>query len=242
MITPKTSEELKMLSKGRLLGNYGKMISALLTIELIGSVILLAANSLLPESGGSVSILSYIIELLISLLLSVFMLGQAKLYMNFATNRPIHLSDIFYGFHSHADIAIKITLVYFFLITVCLVPFFLVFAVYVLVPSSYIVPFMSIALIAGAVYACCRLLSLSQCYYIAVDFPDYTLRQILAMSRHVMKKQRARLFYLYVSFLPLILLSLLSFGIGLLWVCPYMQCTLANFYLDLMEYRTREVA
>lgn len=37
---------------------------------------------------------------------------------------------------------------------------------------------------------------------------------------------------MYLSFLSLLLLCLLSFGIGALWVQPYQEQTLVNFYLD----------
>ncbi len=242
MNTIKTSEELKMNAKGLLLGNYGKMISALLCVGLPGASILFFADRLLPASEPVSGIIYAVIEFLVSLLFSVFMLGQAKLYMNFATGRPYRLGDLLYGFQSRSDIGIKLMLVRIGITLVCLIPFFALLAVYTLVPSSYLVPFLSLALAAGMILACMQQLSLSQCFYIAVDFPDYRLQQILAMSRRVMKGQRARLFYLYVSFLPLILLSLLSFGAGYLWVFPYMQGTLVHFYLDLMDYHTKQYA
>ena len=52
-----------------------------------------------------------------------------------------------------------------------------------------------------------------------------------------MKGKKLRLLYLEFSFLPLLLLSILSFGIGLLWLQPYMQMTYTFFFLDLMNPR-----
>lgn len=238
----KTSEELKMLAKGQLLGHYGKMICAFWVITLIGSVILLFAERLLPASAPYSRILYFIIELLVLLLLGIFTLGHTKLYMNFVAGRPAQINDIFYGFRGHADIGIKIMLVQCGISFACLIPYAILSAVYTYIKSAYVLPFVSIALIAGVIYAMTWFLSFSQCYYIAIDFPDYELKQILSMSRRVMKGQRARLFYLYVSFIPLGLLSILSFGLGLLWLYPYMQCTLTHFYLDLMDYHARQYA
>ena len=51
----------------------------------------------------------------------------------------------------------------------------------------------------------------------------------------LMKGNMGRLFYIEVSFIPLFLLGVLSLGIGLLWITPYLNATLANFFLDLME-------
>ena len=52
-----------------------------------------------------------------------------------------------------------------------------------------------------------------------------------------MKGNRKRLFLLELSFLPLMLLCILSFGIGFLWLEPYMQMTYTHFFLDLMNPR-----
>lgn len=242
MNATKTSTELKASAKAQLLGNYGKMISAFLLMDLSCGLLLYLAGDLLSAPTLVNQVLYYVIELLIYLLLGVFMLGQTRLYMNFVTGRPAALGDLFSGFRSHSEVGIKIMLCYIGILLGCLIPFFILFAVYFTVKSVYLMPLVSIFLIGGVIAACVLLLSLSQCYFIALDFPDYQFRQICAMSRRVMKGQRARLFYLYISFVPLMLLSVLSFGLGLLWIYPYMQCTLTNFYFDLMDYHTKQYA
>ena len=51
----------------------------------------------------------------------------------------------------------------------------------------------------------------------------------------MMKGSKGRLFYIDLTFVPLMLLCVLTCGIGLLWLMPYMQATKANFYLDLVK-------
>ena len=75
----------------------------------------------------------------------------------------------------------------------------------------------------------------SQVYYIMLDFPDYSTRQIIRTSKQIMRGNKFRLFYITVSLLPYYLLAVLSCGIALLWVVPFHKATLANFYLDLMH-------
>ena len=53
-----------------------------------------------------------------------------------------------------------------------------------------------------------------------------------------MKGHKGRLFYIELSFLPLLLLGAVSL-IGLLWVIPYMQMTYAVFYFDIMKQEQR---
>lgn len=238
----KTSAELKASAKAQLLGNYGKMIRAFLLMDCCCAIPLFLAEDLLAAPTLPNQILYYTIEILVYLLLSVFMLGQARLYMDFVTGRPFSLNNLFYGFRSRSEIGIKIMLFYIGIVLVCLIPFFAAFSIYLSVGSFYLIPLVSILLVGGMIVACTQILSLSQCYYIALDFPEYRFKQICAMSRRVMKGQRARLFYLYVSFVPLMLLSVLSFGLAILWLYPYMQCTLTHFYFDLMDYHTKQYA
>lgn len=238
----KTSAELKASAKAQLLGNYGKMISAFLLVECSCGFVLYFAGDLLSVLTISNQILYYVIEILVYLLLGVFMLGQAKLYMNFVTGRPFSLNDILYGFRSRSELGIKIMLFYIGITFLCMIPFIIALSAYQSVGSVHLIPLASALLVGGMIVLCILILPLSQCYYIALDFPDYHFGQVCAMSRRVMKGQKARLFYLYVSFVPLGLLSILSFGLGLLWLYPYMQCTLTNFYFDLMDYHTRQYA
>ena len=60
------------------------------------------------------------------------------------------------------------------------------------------------------------------------------------MSRKLMSGNKIRLFYIFLSFVPLLLLGLLSCGIALLWVSPYMNATLAEFYMSIINNSNRE--
>lgn len=78
-------------------------------------------------------------------------------------------------------------------------------------------------------------------FYMVLDFPDWSAGTILKKSFEVMSGQKIRLFLLYVSFIPIFLLSLFTCGITLIWVIPYQNMTLANLYLDIMAVRNRTV-
>ena len=59
------------------------------------------------------------------------------------------------------------------------------------------------------------------------------------MSRQIMKGHKGRLFYISISFLPLYLLGIFSFFIAFLWLLPYTNTVMANFYMDLMKNRNQ---
>ena len=68
--------------------------------------------------------------------------------------------------------------------------------------------------------------------FIIKDNPQLLPNQAINLSMKMMKGHKFDLFYLYLSFIGWILLAMLTLGIGLLWVIPYMQTSMAAFYLD----------
>lgn len=75
--------------------------------------------------------------------------------------------------------------------------------------------------------------SYSMSYYIKNDHPEYTWQQCIDESRHIMDGNKAKLFLLDLSFIGWIIVGMLCFGIGVLWVTPYMEAAHANFYEDI---------
>ena len=72
-------------------------------------------------------------------------------------------------------------------------------------------------------------------YYIKNDHPEYDWKACIDESRRMMNGHKWRLFTLHLSFLGWIIVGSLCFGIGTLWVTPYMQAAEANFYEDLQK-------
>lgn len=69
--------------------------------------------------------------------------------------------------------------------------------------------------------------------YLLRDYPELSAREALRTSRQMMEGHIWDLFVLDLSFIGWILLSIMTAGIGLLWVEPYMETTRAAFYEDL---------
>jgi uncharacterized membrane protein len=74
-----------------------------------------------------------------------------------------------------------------------------------------------------------------------LDFPNQSVTEILKKCFDVMHGNKFRLFMMYFSFVPLMFLSVFTCGIALIWVLPYMKMTAANFYLDMMSVRNRNI-
>ena len=69
--------------------------------------------------------------------------------------------------------------------------------------------------------------------YILVENPEMKAIDAIRKSRSMMKGHKFDLFYLELSFIGWILLCILTLGIGLLWLLPYMETSIAAFYNDL---------
>ena len=68
--------------------------------------------------------------------------------------------------------------------------------------------------------------------YILLDEPELTAKQAISRSCEIMQGRRWKLFCLYFSFIGWGILCLLTFGIGFLWLVPYINASIAAFYED----------
>lgn len=74
--------------------------------------------------------------------------------------------------------------------------------------------------------------SYSMTWFILEDEPELSPNKAIELSMAMMKGHKFDLFYLYLSFIGWGILSLFTLGIGLLWLTPYMNTSVAAFYQD----------
>ncbi len=75
-----------------------------------------------------------------------------------------------------------------------------------------------------------KAIAYSQTIYIVAEYPNISIPQAMKMSIAMTRGHKADLFIMYLSFLGWICLSIITLGIGLLWLIPYMQTSLLNAY------------
>lgn len=81
-----------------------------------------------------------------------------------------------------------------------------------------------------------KLYSYAMVPYIMLDNPDMRYGKAVRESRRMMKGYKFKLLILHLSFTGWFILSLLSFGIGLLWLIPYIYTSEALFYEDIKKH------
>ena len=72
-------------------------------------------------------------------------------------------------------------------------------------------------------------------FWIYVDDPDVDTGDAFRRSMALTRGAKWRLCVMELSFIGWLLLGALSFGIGYLWILPYMDQTFTNFYLSLRQ-------
>ena len=79
--------------------------------------------------------------------------------------------------------------------------------------------------------------------YILVDRPELSVRDAIRLSGRMMSGRKLDLFCLHLSFIGWMLLCILTLGIGILFLSPYMMTAQAAFYQDVRsdyEMKTAE--
>lgn len=233
-----SSASLKALAKGQLLGKYGTLVGAY-AIHM-GCVLFATICDLLFVDTTALFgiIIYYAVSFIISLLNGLFILGEAYIYLKLACNQQVTISDLFFGFSNGSDKILKVQAVLAVISMILGLPNIL-FSYYqnALLENPYLLLISVIVILVFTVADVVISLTFSQSFYLMLDFPGYSPKEVLRGSFRIMKGSKGRLFYIDLSFIPLFLLGLCTCGIGFLWILPYYQGTKANFYLDLMKKR-----
>lgn len=234
----KSSAELKATAKEQLFGNYGTVIGAFLLVSLLTLLITAIPELLIDINTTPGLIIYYLVNFIISLFSGILVSGESFMYLKLTCRQRISVSDVFYGFKVYPDKAVAIQFIISVITYISLLPMTICYVLFMKDPSNTMYMLLvSLFTIIGTVISVVVSLMFSQAFFLLQDFPQYSAKELLAMSCRVMKGHKGRLFYIEMSFLPLLLLGMLSCCIAYLWLIPYMSAVKSNFYMDLMTKR-----
>lgn len=247
----KKSYELKNTAKDRLEGKYISIIGVLLLSTLISWAVRFAINSVgnstlygvyaRTRSDTSIVVISVVFELLLlfaDVMLGVMNAGITLCFLKLACGQPFSFKDLFYGYRTDSKKILLITAALVIWQALCLFPFRYLLQNYLNTKEILWILYAFLGLAIGLAVYIPVSLGIGLSFYLMFDFPENSGKETLSLCWRLMKGHRKQLFYLELSFLPLMLLCVLSFGIGFLWLQPYMQMTYTYFYLDMMNPAT----
>lgn len=170
----------------------------------------------------------------------VMQTGLNFCFLNLACSRQTKISDIFYGFVNQPGKCLRLAAVFALISQIYLLPYEILNNMSTRdVPLQYLMAALALYLAGVVVYLLINL-SVSQALFLFLDFPGYSAGELLRLSVRIMKGHKGRYFYLQISFVPLLLLNVLTLGIGQLWLIPYLSMTQAFFFLNLMQGREKQ--
>lgn len=231
------SKELKRIARINLTGNYTTPMGAFVLATLIAFMIELPFSSLLNTAYATTTqkITYYVAEFLISIIAGLLDIGLIYLHLKLSRHQEVNTSDLYYCFKNQTD---KYVLGYFIVYLfelICMIPYF--------IGRYFILDFDDISTVFASLGLALISLILSLfvkiifcfIFYIMLDHPQMSLMQCFSYSVKFIKGHYFKTFYIYLSFIGLFVLGLLSLGIGFLWIQPYYYQTMSNYYLSLKK-------
>ncbi len=233
MIPSTPGSILKDKAKEKLNGSYMTLIMAGLLISLISGIVSSLVMLFFPMTNIPTLIIGEIAAFIVSIFTGVFSVGNTYLHLTLARDEEISLGDIFYGFKNNLQTSLKLSAILGFVASLPTFTYLFLRVFFYMTGKSSLVDFVGFVGVSYLISIIANLF-LSQTIYILIDHPEYTIREILSTNWEILYGNKKRLLFLMVSFLPIILLGCVSI-VGMFWVMPYIDMTLALFYLDISK-------
>ena len=217
----RTSSQLKQLARESLAHRFSLPVMAyIITFGIIMLVNMLLA-ALFPDTGNSISYL--VISFITDLLLSILSVGPVTILLDMSRGSDGQLSDLLYAFRHIISL----------LSTVIFLPGILVFMLSSIFYTAFGIIIGSMLIFAAVVGTVVIRLDFALVTPLYIDNPQTSAIDLLRESHDLMQGNRLRYFVLELSFIPIMLLAVVACFVGLLWVVPYTQMTLLEFYREL---------
>ncbi|CAH0345437.1 DUF975 family protein [Bacillus sp. CECT 9360] len=217
-----TISEIKKHALTSLKGQWGKAVLLTFLVFFITTVLTLIVEVSL--SGGFTNwlyqeetpIAADLINLLISLALMPLSIASYWFYLNLSRQENAQISQVFAIFKKAGT--------YFKVIgtSLLVVIFVILWSLLLIVPGII------------------KSISYSQAFFLMKDHPEYSALEAITESKKRMKGYKGKYFLMYLSFIGWGILSMITLGIGLLWLVPYMTTSMAAFY-DKLIYKQNSV-
>lgn len=231
----RSNGELKSMARQMLLGRYQVPMLASLLGALIPSLILLPFNYLCSgrstiPSQAVMYYLAYFIIVLIELLLGC---GVNRIHLLISRGQAATVSDMFWVLKNRPDRILIGGFLYTLISWIPLIPSFIFDR---MTPESLsetaVLVISELLWLLGLLLGFLLTLPIYFIFWLYADDADIDTADALRSSIALMRGAKWRFCLMELSFLGWMILGALSFGIGLLWILPYMSQSCTNFYLE----------
>lgn len=228
----RSSANLKTLARESLSGKYGLPILANLIIGVLTMFVSMLVTVFLDTSSTTSIITNQILLYMLSLLIALCNAGYAKMLLHMNRRQPYTIGNLFYVFSHNPDRFLVVNLL--FLLVRILPGLPLDILSYTTSDATASMVFSLLVILVQGLIGLVLSLFFGLANYLLLDNPEMGAIASLKESLRLMKGNKGRYLYIQLSFLPLTLASVFTCYIGLLWLIPYMQTTMAYFYMDVI--------
>lgn len=203
----KFAEDFRIAARAKMTGKWATLALVTFIVSLILGI---CTSSYTTISSGSFTTVCFTsLGTIAALVLNgPFELSQNKIALNVMRGKDVTIEMTFDGFKNFVNA---------FLLN--------------LINSIFIFLWSLLFIVPGII----KELSYSMSFYLLADNPELTQDQAREKSIEMMDGNKWRLFCLRISFIGWYLLCLITCGILLFWVIPYVKCAEAEFYRDLIK-------
>ncbi|MEF9894120.1 DUF975 family protein [Anaerorhabdus sp.] len=147
-------------------------------------------------------------QLYFFLILPALELGFILIYLSIIDRKEIQVSDVLAGFNDYGRIIVA---------NLCMVIFITLWSFLLIIPGII------------------KIYSYSMTFYILAEDPTISPIDAITKSKEMMQGNKLDLFCMHLSFFGWFILCIITLGIALLYVGPYIGAAQANFYRTLVN-------
>lgn len=228
----------KLLARQALWGRPGLPILACFLVMLLNLAGSYLSGIFFPGTGAMSIVLGEIFALGLSVLFCLFSAGLYRMLLHMARREEYQLSDLLWYFKNQPDRILMASLVLAVIAWLTSLPAS-IYNYSMPAPTTeqeyynLLLTYMILSL-AGVAVNLLVTVPLSMTYYLLCDNEELGGMEALKRSAAVMKGHALQYILLQISFLPLLLLGVVTFYLALLLVVPYMEMSNVMFYRDLI--------
>lgn len=233
--------QLKNSAKNILEGNYTTIILLMLLESFLSSSISILSSFFIVPTNIATTIFYCFVTIFFGAIIGIFSIGLSYVFLKLCCKQKLYITDIFYGFMVQPSKSFTLSLFFSCLNFLTSIPLFFItitddisnITLYLEQLGNYYLFY----IICTILYSLVSIV-FSQCYFLLIDFPEFSVKKIIIYSIKLMKHQFGKYLLLQISFIPMHLLAIGSLGIGYLFVNPYILTTYTLFYLHLVKEKS----
>lgn len=224
----------KQMAKASLQNKWGD--AAILTLVYVGIAYVVSGAFVLP-----IRFLSF--NPCLGLIPTIFLLplawGYAASFLATVRGEDVKIDHLWDGYRSENITRVFSTLIVATLIYIAIMAVFILMIIMLAMVAFISVDMMMGAIIILSILYCLLiiyiLLRWAMVYFILRDEPQLKNTAVLKASARMMKGHKWQFLKLYLSFIGWMFAGVITLGVGMLWVAPYLTTASAHFYEDLKK-------